>query len=158
MTVPDLVLDPKLRVWVLFPILFVMILFGMIRHYANILIASQPKSQEVRAIREQQFMAYAQNLRVNGSAIADSSFTGRQKYYSEKLKSGTYLKNPDAPANSPPNFSDPSNMENLMGMVKSQALNFVPQTVMMSWVNALFSGFVLSKFFFLIMLFTKSVD
>lgn len=146
MSVPDLVLDPQLRVWVLLPILFVMILFGLLRHYANILIMSKPKVQDINSLREQQFLVFSQNLRTNGINLSDKSFSKIRDYYSEKMKSGAYLKNPDAPPNAPPNFSDPSNMDGLMGMVKSQALNFIPQTIMMSWVNALFSGFLVSKY------------
>lgn len=145
MAVPDLVLDPQLRLWVLFPIFVVMVLFGVCRHYAAILIMSKPAAQDLKTVREQQFLAYAQNLRANGVNLADDAFSQRVAFQSERLKSGAYLKNPNAQANAPPSLSDPSSMEGMMGMVKSQALNFVPQTIMMSWVNALFSGFVLSK-------------
>lgn len=146
MAVPDLVLDPQLRIWVLFPIMVVMLLFGFLRHYATVLITSKPKILEIKALREQQWLVYAQNLRVNGVNLSNGSFTHRQNYYSQQLKEGKYLKNPEAAANQPPNLSDPANMEGMMGMVKQQALNFVPQTLMMSWVNAMFSGFVLSMF------------
>jgi hypothetical protein len=53
MAVPDLILDPNLRIWVLFPILFIMILFGLIRHYANVLLISNPKTGDVKSVREQ---------------------------------------------------------------------------------------------------------
>ncbi|VVT58008.1 uncharacterized protein SAPINGB_P005991 [Magnusiomyces paraingens] len=145
MSVPDLVLDPQLTLWVLFPILFVMILFGVCRHYASLLITSKPKRQELKAVREQQFLVYAQSLRTNGVNLSDESLAQRIAYQSEQLKKGAYLKNPDAQPNAPPSLSDPSSMEGMMGMIKSQALNFVPQTIMMTWVNALFSGFVLMK-------------
>jgi hypothetical protein len=44
-------LDPAIRDWVLFPIMTVMILIGMLRHYATILLASTPK-MTVKGIRE----------------------------------------------------------------------------------------------------------
>lgn len=71
------------------------------------------------------------------------AFIERQQYYSEAMKSGAYLKNPGA-AGAAPSLTDPSAMDGMMSMVKGQAMNFVPQTLMMSWINALFSGFVLS--------------
>lgn len=60
------------------------------------------------------------------------------------MKKGAYLKNPEA-AGTTPSLTDPSAMDGMMAMVKGQAMNFVPQTIMMSWISALFSGFVLSK-------------
>lgn len=49
----DLVLDPNFRLWVLFPILFVMFLFGLIRHYIGFLLISKPKPLDVKGTREQ---------------------------------------------------------------------------------------------------------
>lgn len=150
MEIPDLVLDPQLRLWVLFPIMLVMLLFGYLRHYATILITSKPSTPDVKTLREQQWLLYAQNLRVNGAVnLSNEAFVHRQGYYAKYLKEGRFLKDPDAAANAAgqaPNLTDPANMEGMMGMMKQQALNFVPQTLMMSWVNAMFSGFILSKF------------
>lgn len=90
-------------------------------------------------------MAYTSNLRINGCNLSSTAFLERQQYYSEQMKKGTYLKNPEA-AGAPPSLTDPSAMDGMMEMAKGQAMNFVPQTIMMSWISALFSGFVLSMF------------
>lgn len=81
---------------------------------------------------------------MNGTSLPSIAFIERQIYYSEQMKKGTYLRNPEA-TGAPPSLTDPSAMEGMISMVKGQAMNFVPQTVMMSWISALFSGFVLSK-------------
>lgn len=91
-----------------------------------------------------QFLSYASHLKFNGINIPSSAFIERQQYYSEKMKKGAYLKNPQA-AGSPPSLTDASSMDGMIAMVKGQAMNFVPQTIMMNWISALFSGFVLCK-------------
>ena len=65
-------------------------------------------------------------------------------YYSEQFKNGRYLKNPEA-AGKAPSLTDSSMMDGMFNMVKGQAMNFVPQTLMMSWISTLFSGFVLMR-------------
>ena len=50
-----LFLDPALRDWVLLPIFVVMIMVGILRHYATILLQSTPKHESLKAIREQLF-------------------------------------------------------------------------------------------------------
>ena len=53
MAAPDLVLDPSLRDWVLFPILLVMILVGIFRHYITLLLQSSPKQPDLAVVKEQ---------------------------------------------------------------------------------------------------------
>jgi len=51
----SLFLDPALRDWVLIPIFIVMIMVGILRHYATILLQSPAKPESLKAIREQSF-------------------------------------------------------------------------------------------------------
>jgi hypothetical protein len=43
-------------------------------------------------------------------------------------------------------MSDPAAMEGMMGMMKGNMAMMIPQTLIMGWINAFFSGFVISKF------------
>ena len=45
----------------------------------------------------------------------------------------------------PPNPLDPAAMDGMMGMFKKQAVMFIPQSILMGWINLFFSGFVLSE-------------
>ena len=43
-------------------------------------------------------------------------------------------------------MSDPAMMEGMFNMMKNNAVMMIPQTLIMSWINAFFSGFVISRF------------
>jgi hypothetical protein len=144
MSAPDLVLDPGLRDWVLLPILVVMILVGIIRHYASILLAAGPKVVDNRGQREQSYLNYGMALRANAGNINNASFASRQTYLSENFRNAVYVK--DAGQKPGMNvLSDPKGMESMMSGMKNQIMMFVPQTVMMGWINAFFAGFVLMR-------------
>ena len=41
-------------------------------------------------------------------------------------------------------MSDPAMMEGMMGMMKGNVAMMVPQSLIMGWINAFFSGYVIS--------------
>lgn len=45
----------------------------------------------------------------------------------------------------PSMFSDPGQMDAMMGQFKTQTVVMIPQMVIMAWVNFFFSGFVASE-------------
>jgi hypothetical protein len=62
---------------------------------------------------------------------------------------GKFLADPEARGKSRPNpMSDPAMMEGMMGMMKGNVAMMVPQTLIMGWINAFFSGFVISRCLF----------
>ncbi|KAK9236747.1 integral membrane protein DUF106-domain-containing protein [Lipomyces kononenkoae] len=162
-TVPDLVLDPSLRDWVLFPILLVMILVGILRHYITLLLQSPPKQLDLLAIREQQSLARGASLRSNGKLIPPTSFQSRKIYLIQAFKEGVFLKDQEALKNkdepkAPPNpLSDPGGMDQMMNMLKGNMAMIVPQTLLMSWINFFFSGFILMKLPFPLTIRFKSI-
>lgn len=48
------------------------------------------------------------------------------------------------PAGNP--MSDPAGMDQMMNMLKGNMAMIVPQTLIMGWINAFFSGFVISEY------------
>ncbi|KAK9448976.1 integral membrane protein DUF106-domain-containing protein [Limtongia smithiae] len=160
---PELVLDPSLRDWVLFPILLVMILVGILRHYITQLLQAPPKQLELSAIREQQSLARGPTLRSNGQFIPPASFLSRKTYLIKSFREGIFLKDQEAfqkrdepkpPANP---LTEPGGMDQMMDMVKGQMVMIIPQTVLMSWVNFFFSGFILMKLPFPLTIRFKSI-
>ncbi|KAF8421424.1 integral membrane protein DUF106-domain-containing protein [Tirmania nivea] len=138
--------DPALFYWILIPITVVMVLTGILRHYATILLQSTPKKQDLKAIREQRNLLRGINLRTNGNHIPLSSMVSRKNFLVQQYQSGAYLKNPEAVGQPPANpMTDPAGMDQMMNMVKGNMAMIVPQTLIMGWINAFFSGFVILK-------------
>ncbi|KAJ3567788.1 hypothetical protein NP233_g6130 [Leucocoprinus birnbaumii] len=159
----SLYLDPSIRDWVLFPISLVMILVGVLRHYVLLLLQNKPKPQTRPQIREQRALTRSQLLRATAaqSPIAPPFYLTISQNLKQAFTDGVYLKDgPPAPKKvtkggaesdepefpQPPSlFSDPSQMDNMMGQFKTQTVVMIPQMVIMGWVNFFFSGFVAIK-------------
>ncbi|KAI7872642.1 integral membrane protein DUF106-domain-containing protein [Spinellus fusiger] len=144
----QMILDPAIRNWVLIPIMVVMVLVGVLRHYITLLITSAPKTPQLKAIRESKALLRGMRLRTSGNCIPHHAFTSRKAYLAHAFEAGKYLKNPDAnkegaaPANP---MTDPDMMEGMMEGMKKQMMNMVPQMLIMGWINFFFQGFVVIK-------------
>ena len=89
----------------------------------------------------------SQLLRANANHIPLSSFENRKRFMQAAFQKGEYLKDPENRGKGPANpLTDPSGMDQMMNMMKSNMVMFIPQTVIMTWINFFFSGFVLRTF------------
>lgn len=87
-------------------------------------------------------------MRSKGKHLPRQEYEARRQWLMEAYSEKKYLQtNTDgtsgAPA--PPNPLDPAAMDGMIGMIKKQAVSFVPQSILMGWINLFFSGFVLSR-------------
>jgi hypothetical protein len=124
---------------------YLQILTGILRHYATVLMATTPKKQELPAIKEQRSLLRGINLRANANVVSPSSFQTRKDYLVNAYESGAFLKEPEKKGQAAPNpMSDPAAMEGMMGMMKGNMAMMIPQTLIRGWINAFFSGFVIS--------------
>ncbi|RFU34320.1 hypothetical protein B7463_g1960, partial [Scytalidium lignicola] len=138
--------DPQLFYWILIPITVVMILTGILRHYATVLMAPTPKKQDRPTLREQRSLLRGVTLRTNGNVITRNSFETRKNYLVSAYEAGEFLKEPEKKGQAAPNpMTDPAAMEGMMGMMKGNMAMIIPQTLIMGWINAFFSGFVIIK-------------
>ncbi|KAK2739905.1 ER membrane complex subunit 3 [Onygenales sp. PD_40] len=140
--------DPALFYWILIPITVVMILTGILRHYATMLMSTPPKPASTLAeSRERLSLFRGVNLRNNASAVlTPSSLAARKSYLVAAYKDGTFLKDPEGKGAGPVNpMTDPAGMDAMMGMMKGNMAMMIPQTLIMGWINAFFSGFVILK-------------
>lgn len=137
--------DSKPSYWILLPITVVMILTGILRHYLSTLLQSTPKRQLLPKIREQRSLGRAQNLRNNYQQVSKAAFERRKEAFLDGTRDGRFLADPDAKNKPKPNpMSDPAMMEGMMGMMKGNVAMMVPQSLIMGWINAFFSGYVIS--------------
>jgi len=140
----SLVLDAKIRDWVLIPIVVVMFMVAIFRHHVTKLMKTERKA-DLKAIKEAQILMRARKLKMNANKIPQNSFLIRKSFFNNK-EIGIFREKPQdgaAPnplANNP--MMDPSNM---VDMMKNNMAMIVPQIFLMSWVNYFFSGFVLVK-------------
>ncbi|EFP89589.1 ER membrane complex subunit 3 [Puccinia graminis f. sp. tritici] len=163
----DIRLDPAIRNWVLLPITFVMLLVGILRHYAMQLLHSDPKPIGLKQLREQRALMRSGYFRNNCHFLSPSRFEERRNRLINAFLDGHYLSetgkpqsksvitdpnNPKSAGNqdelppaNPPNPLDPANMEGMMDGMKKQMVMMIPQTVIMGWINAFFFGFVCVK-------------
>ena len=111
-------------------------------------MATAPKKQELPAIREQRSLLRGINLRTNANAISPAAFNARKDFLVTAYESGAFLKEPEKKGQAAPNpMTDPAAMDGMMGMMKGNMMMMVPQTLIMGWINAFFSGFVVSEYF-----------
>jgi hypothetical protein len=118
----------------------------MLRHYAAVLMAASPKKLEARAMREQRSLLHGIGVRTNYHVLSKRSFNTRRETLTAAYESGAFLKAPENRGQAPPNpMTDPNAMEGMMGMMKNNMAMIVPNTLIMSWINTFFSGYVISR-------------
>lgn len=111
-----------------------------------VLLQSTPKKQTLEKLREHRSLMRGVNLRSNANVLSPSSFQSRKSYLVSAFKDGAFLADPEARGKPRPNpMSDPAAMEGMMGAMKGNVAMMVPQTLIMGWINAFFSGFVIRK-------------
>lgn len=111
-------------------------------------MATVPKKQELPSIKEQRSLLRGVNLRSNANVISPFSFQSRKDYLVTAYEAGSFLKDPEKRGQAAANpMTDPAAMEGMMGMMKGNMAMIVPQTLIMGWINAFFSGFVISEYF-----------
>ena len=87
----------------------------------------------------------AGNLRNNFAQISRSAFEKRKEWWIENAKEGKFLAEPENRGKGKPNpMTDPAMMEGMMGMMKGNVAMMVPQSLIMGWIQAFFSGYVIS--------------
>lgn len=124
-----------------------MILTGVLRHYAAVLMAPTPKKVDAKTLKEQRGLLRGVNLRNNYHVLSAPAFRARRDNLTQAYESGSYLKEPTKAGQPAPNpMSDPNAMEGMMGMMKNNMAMIIPNTLIMSWINAFFSGYVISAY------------
>lgn len=124
-----------------------MVLTGVLRHYASVLLTTAPKKIDAATMREQRCLVRGVTLRNNYHVLSRRSFEERRETLSAGFENGDFLKDPDRKGQPPANpLTDPGAMDGMMGMMKNNMAMMIPNTLIMSWINAFFSGYVISGF------------
>eukprot|EP01039_Chlorochromonas_danica_P017612 gene17612-21034_t len=107
-----LVLDPAIRDWVVLPMVLVVVLVGMGRHYVQTLIKTTPvlTEHDLTEIRCKQTLQQAARLRTHGQYLQHSAFQKRKTYFTKK-KTGVLREKCPPPSNP---MSNPLAMVDMM--------------------------------------------
>jgi hypothetical protein len=145
MSETTILLDPKIRDWVLIPIFVVMFLVGILRQYATVLLRDEKRSNkgQLDEIESQQALQRSRRLRTNAAFIPAPAFRMRKAYFVQEGFKERKQGEESGDANNPmAAMQDPFAM---LSMMKQNMAMIVPQMVMMGWISYFFSGFVLVK-------------
>eukprot|EP01035_Chromulina_nebulosa_P026608 gene26608-34851_t len=136
----ELLLDPAIRDWVVIPIIIMLVLVGMGRHYIQNLLKSDPIINEttLNEMRYKQTLGHSARLRINGCMLNEKAFARRKAYFIQK-KTGILREKVPGPSNP---MSNPLAM---MDMMKGNIMFMVQNFVLMGFVSSFFSGFVCLK-------------
>ncbi|CAI4564232.1 AQG_2a_G0031760.mRNA.1.CDS.1 [Saccharomyces cerevisiae] len=149
---PQMLLDDQLKYWVLLPISIVMVLTGVLKQYIMTLItgSSANEAQPRVKLTEWQYLQWAQLLIGNGGNLSSDAFAAKKEFLVKDLTEERHLakaKQQDgSQAGEVPNpFNDPNMSNAMMNMAKGNMASFIPQTIIMWWVNHFFAGFILMQ-------------
>lgn len=139
-----ILLDPRIRDFVLLPIFVVVVLMSVLRSNLMTIFKSDPKV-DLKEMKTNNMLNRCRMLRANMHFLGSAAFKSRKAYFVKK-DVGVLVKDP-------PKAKDP--MEALsgggpdpmaaMGMMKNQMFFMVSQGVLGYWVSHLFSGFLVAK-------------
>lgn len=131
----EILLDPSIRDWVLFPLVLIVILVGLLRHYATLLLNGKSKAN-IASVRNHNVTNYAGLLISAGEFITPEGFSARTQHLMQQdLKREAEVENPM-------DMSDPSVM---MGMLKGQMMMMANNIGLMMLISFFLSGFVVAR-------------
>lgn len=141
MSSADIVLDPRIRDWVLLPIFVVMVLQGVLRQAITEALKDKP-SPSRDSILQAALLSRSKTLRANGHFLPPDAFHMRKTYFEKRFRPAV-----EAAENAQPQMpqmpgQDPNQM---MGMMKNNFAMIIPNMLMMGWISTFFSGFVLAR-------------
>ncbi|OVF09483.1 putative ER membrane protein complex subunit [Clavispora lusitaniae] len=144
--IAELLIDPQLKWWMLLPISVAMVLVGLLRSNVTYLVTPKPKLEPLKSAREKSFLQRVSGFKKNFNVLNAEEFEARRNYFIEKLKSTEYYAKIEDPNAGPQNpFGDAATSDALMNMAKGNLMSYVPQTLIMGWVNFFFAGSIVMK-------------
>jgi len=145
----ELLLDPRIRNWVLLPIMIVTFLVQALRHYVTeyMKLSSAQSQQETdpRKIYEKQLLLRARRLRTNANCIHSQAFRSRKGLFLNAESGLLTVESNKKKAEDPMSQLPMMNPMFAMDMMKRNLAMVVPQLLIGALVNFFFSGFVAVK-------------
>mmetsp|Transcript_7897 Transcript_7897/g.12553 ORF Transcript_7897/g.12553 Transcript_7897/m.12553 type:complete len:289 (+) Transcript_7897:73-939(+) len=138
----DIILDTRIRDWVLLPIFVIMVFFTLLREYAGKLMNSSAKP-DLKVFKETQALKRAGIIRGAGNWLTEQSFLRRKAFYTDKDKG--VFHDPDVTKTEKDPLAMMQDPNMMLQQQKSMFTVMLPQMVMMGLISYFFSGFVMVK-------------
>jgi hypothetical protein len=138
-----ILLDPRIRDFVLLPIFLVVVLMSALRSSLMSIFKSENKV-DMKEVKTNQMLTRCRMVKVHANMLRDQAYKSRRAYFIKK-DHGVLVKNPPKtkdPMDALQAAQDPTMM---MGMMKNQMLFMVSQGVLGYWVSHQFHGFLVAK-------------
>ena len=117
----NLLLDPAIRDWVVLPMVAMMVMVGLGRHYVQQLMKSDADltEEKIEEMRLKQTLGRAVKLRTSGVFINEESFQSRKGYFirkkeNEEKKPAGVLREKNLPTPQNPMMGNPMAMVDMM--------------------------------------------
>lgn len=138
-----ILLDPRIRDYVLLPIFLVVVLMSALRSNIMTIFRSDPKV-DLKEVKTNSMLSRCRALRQNAHILGERAYKTRKAYFVKK-DAGVLVKSPPKPKDPMEALSSGPDPMMAMGMMKNQMFFMVSQGVLAYWVSHLFSGFLVAK-------------
>jgi len=139
----SILLDDKIRDYVLLPIFIVVVLTSVLR--SNLLAIFKSSSKvDLKEVRTNSMLGRCRLLRQNAAYLAEKPFRLRKAFFVKK-DVGFLVKNVPKAKDPMEALSAGGDPMMAMGMMKNQMVFMVSQGLLAYWVSHLFSGFLVAK-------------
>lgn len=139
---PGILLDEKIRDYVLLPIFFVVVTTSALR--SNLLMIFKADAKvDMKEVKTNNMMARCKKLKESAHYLGDKALKARKAYFIKK-DTGVLMK-PPAPKDPMQQLSAGPDPMMAMGMLKNQMVFVILQGGLAYWVSHLFSGFLVAK-------------
>jgi ABC-type multidrug transport system fused ATPase/permease subunit len=138
-----ILLDPRIRDFVLLPIFMVVILMSALRSNLMTMFKSD-NNVDLKEVKTNSMLGRCRMLKANANFLREQAYKARKAYFIKKDQ-GVLVKSPPKAKDPMEALSAAQDPSMMMGMMKNQMFFMVSQGVLAYWVSHLFSGFLVAK-------------
>eukprot|EP00483_Globobulimina_turgida_P001119 UN01121 len=135
----QMVLDPGIRAFVLFPIFLIVFLRSLLSQSISLLVKSKPELKQTDRIEHAQSIRRSKRIRGNCNWLPPQSFAQRKRYIINVSLAPVKVEKKEAGEQSM------DDMNNMMSMMKGNTASYISNIGFMMWVNSFFAGFLLVR-------------
>lgn len=139
---PGILLDEKIRDYVLLPIFLVVVLTSALRMNLAMMFKNEPKV-DMKEVKTNNMLTRCKKLKENANFLSDKAFKARKAYFIRK-ETGVLMK-PPKQKDAMEQLAGGQDPSAAMGMLKNQMVFIVLQAALGYWVSHLFAGFLVAK-------------